>query len=256
MKIAIYGDSWASEFLNEPHNYLGWPEIIAKQSGYEVTNFAVPGSSLYFSYREFLKNHKNYDVNIFLITNYGRLYVKSIPEYGRNNTSKHVPNLLNVINRKKQLPDDPLDPVIKNKVTKIYDTLEKYFAYIQDNEYDELVDRALVHHARSMSTNTIFIPCFRGYDDFSLINVYKMENDSLGANEKYFSKGIHLNTEIDGKILVDVRVCHMTKRNNERFAEKLIKSIKENNIAVKFSLDDFVAPTENIDEVFVWRNIG
>jgi hypothetical protein len=255
MKIAIYGDSWASEGLNVSHNYLGWPEILAKQSGYEVTNFAVPGSSLYFSYKEFLKNHKNYDVNIFLITACGRLYIKSIPEFSENKTSKHIPNLLNVINRKKQLPNSPLDPVIKNQVTKIYDALEKYYTYIQDDNYDKLTDHALVYHAKSISTNTIFIPCFRGYDEFSLINVYEMENDSMGADEKYFSKNIHVNTEIDGKLLTDVRVCHMTKRNNEIFAEKLINEIKENNFSLKFSIGDFVAPTDSIDEVFVWRDI-
>jgi hypothetical protein len=255
MKIAIYGDSWASEFLNEPHDYSGWPEILANQSGYEVTNFAVPGSSLYFSYKEFSENHKKYDVNIFLITDYGRLYVKSIPEYSRNKTSKHIPNLLNVINRKKQLPNDPLDPVIKNRVMKIYDTLENYYTYIQDDDRDELIDQALVHHAKSISTNTIFIPCFRGYEEFSLINVFEMENDSMGANEKYFSKNIHVNTEIDGKLLIDVRVCHMTKRNNELLAEKLIKSIEENNMSVKFSLDDFVAPIDGLEEAFVWRDI-
>ena len=255
MKIAIYGDSWASEGLNEPHNYLGWPEIITNQPGYEVTNFAVPGSSLYYSYKEFLKNHKNYDVNIFLITLSGRLYIKSIPEFRENNTSKHIPNLLNVINRKKQLPNEHLDPVIENQIIKIYDAVEKYFTYIQDKDHDELVDRALLHHARSMSNNTIFIHCFRGSDEFSLIHVYEMENESMGADEKYFSKGIQMNTEIDGKLLIDARICHMTKRNNELFAEKLIKSIEENNLSVKFSIDDFVAPVDGLEEAFVWRDI-
>jgi hypothetical protein len=47
----------------------------------------------------------------------------------------------------------------------------------------------------------------------------------------------------------------MTKRNNELFAEKLIKAIKENNLLFKFSINDFVAPTESIDEALVWRDI-
>lgn len=255
MKIAIYGDSWASEGLHEPHKYLGWPEILAKQPEYKITNFSVSGSSLYFSYKEFLENHKNYDLNIFLITSYGRLYVKSIPEIYKNKTSKHMSNLTNLINKKRQLTDFPLDPIIKNQVTKIYDALEKYYEYIQDDDYDKLIDQALVHHAKSISTNTIFIPCFPGYEEFSLIEVFTMENDSMGANEKYFSKGIHMNTVVNGKVLNDARVCHMTKRNNELFAEKLIKAIKENNLLFKFSINDFVAPTESIDEALVWGDI-
>jgi hypothetical protein len=253
MKIAIYGDSWASEGLNESHSYLGWPEILAKQPGYEVTNFAVPGSSLYFSYSEFVKHHVKYDINIFLITDYGRLYVKSIPEHNDHKTSKHIPNLLNLINRKKQYISS--DSVIRNRIIKIYDALENYYEYLQDTEYDKIVDNALMYHAKSISTNTIFIPCFEGYDEFSLINVYEMENNSMGADEKYFSKNIQVNTEIDGKLLIDIRVCHMTKRNNELFAEKLINEIKENNFSFKFSIGDFVAPTDSIDEVFVWKDI-
>jgi hypothetical protein len=249
MKIAIFGDSWASEFLDEPHKYLGWPEILANQPGYEVTNFAVPGSSVYYSYKEFLKNYKNYDVNIFLITSYGRMYVQSMPETNQRKRAKHISNLMHVEIRKKQLTKT------MNQVMKVYEAMEKYYEYIQNDEYDELVDKALVHHARSMSTNTIFIPCFHGYDEFSLIDVFEMENYSIGAYEKYFSKNIHLNVEHDGKILTDARVCHMTKVNNELFAGKLIKAIEEKNYSFKFSMGDFVAPTDNVDEVLLWMDI-
>ena len=251
MKIAIFGDSWASEGLDEPHRYLGWPEILSKQPGYEVANFAVPGSSLYYSYKEFLENHKNYDVNIFLITSYGRMYIKHIPEVNQRQrkVAKHIPNLINIEIRKKQLA------ATTNQILKIYDAMEKYYECIQDDEYDELVDKALVHHAKSISNNTIFIPCFHGYDNFSLIDVFEMENKSMGADEKYFSKGIHVNTELDGKLLTDVRVCHLTKRNNEIFAEKLINAIEENNFSFKFSINNFVAPIDSIDEAFVWKDI-
>ena len=236
MKIGIFGDSWASEFLDEPHNYLGWPEILAKQPGYEVTNFAVPGSSLYYSYKEFLENYKNYDINIFLITSYGRMYVQSMPEANQKKIAKHIPNLINIGIRKKQLT------ATMNQVMKIYDAMEKYYEYIQNDEYDALVDKALVYHAKSISTNTIFIPCFHGYDEFSLIDLFEMENHSIGVYEKYSSKNIYLNIEYDGKMLTDTRVCHMTKVNNELFAEKLIKAIEEKNYSFKFSMADFIAP--------------
>ena len=249
MKIAIYGDSWASEFLDEPHKYLGWPEILANQPGYEVTNFAVPGSSLYFSYKEFLENHADYDVNIFLITSYGRMYVQSMPETNQRKVEKHIPNLIHIGIRKKQLTNT------MHQVMKVYEAMEKYYEYIQNDEYDELVDKALVYHARSISTNTIFIPCFHGYDEFSLIDVFEMENYSIGAYEKYFSKNIHFNVEHDGKILTDARVCHMTKVNNELFAGKLIKEIEEKNYSFKFSMGDFVAPTDNVDEILLLKDI-
>lgn len=254
MKIAIYGDSWASEGLDKPHSYLGWPEILAKQPGYEITNFAVPGSSVYFSYKEFVKHHVKYDINVFLISSPGRLFIDSIPKY--SNTAKHISSIQTLKVRKELLKTDPLfESSLKNKLDKIYNALDLYYNYLQDDEYDLTINKALVHHAKSITTNTIFIPCFKGYDEFPLIDIMRMEDAVLEFTKHYSSKDIHLNAIIDNKVLVDNRVCHMTKSNNQVLAEKIIKAINSKNMLLNLSIDDFVAPTENKDDVYVWKNL-
>ena len=252
MKIAIYGDSWASEGLDRPHSYLGWPEILAKQSNYKVTNFAVPGSSVYFSYKTFLNNHSNYDYNIFLISSPGRLFIDSIPAYA--STAKHISSLDTLKIRMETLKTSPDSP-LKNKLEKIFDALDLYYVYLQDNNYDLTINRALVHHARSITTNTMFIPCFAGYNEFPLLEIMRLENNALGFTEKYGLKNIHLNSIVDNKVLLDNRICHMTKSNNQILAEKIIKAINEKKLTLNLSIDDFVAPSENIDDVFKWENL-
>lgn len=250
MKIAIYGDSWGSLGLNEPHSYLGWPEILANQPDVEVTNFSVVGSSLYYSYKEFIKNHKFYDINIFLITSIGRMYVDTMP----HNIAKHVSGLSNVLENKENFKQSThLDRATKEQIEKINDALVLYYLYLQDNERDTATDNALIYHAKSISNNTIFIPCFAHPDRPSLIDVYAMENRVTKVSETYFLKGIDINSVIDGKCLRDVRVCHLTKRNNEILAEKIITAINNNTMSIDLSITDFAEPTESLDEILVWK---
>ena len=256
MNIGIFGDSYASENIFEPHNYLGWPEILDHTNVYKVTNYSIPGSNLYFSWKLFIENHKKYDANIFLVTNFGRKYVKAIPDYSR--TARHIPNLYTIPSRKSFLKYI-LDEEEKDRVKNIYDALEKYFIYLQDDECDELVDKALVSYAKTLTDNTIFIPCFDGYEQWPLVEIFREENSKMGAYEMYHSKDIHFGSIVDDYQLTDARVCHMTKRNNEIFAEKIIQAIKEKNFSFKFKKEDFEFDSlgpKDINDYIVWKNIN
>lgn len=254
MKIAIYGDSWGSLWLNQPHGYPGWSEILANQPRLEVTNFSVVGSSLYYSYKEFIKNHKFYDINIFLMTSIGRLYVSSMPNYYE--IAKHVTGLPNVLERKKDIEKRiDLGEFDKGQIEKINEALELYYVYLQDDEQDKDIYNALLYHAKSLTTNTIFIPCFNQSVEQSLMNIHEMENRVSGASEKYFSKGIEMNSIVGNKCLRDMRVCHLTKRNNEILAEKIINAINTNTMSIDLSIVDFAEPTESVDEILVWVDL-
>lgn len=61
-KIAVYGDSFASQ-------KIGWPnELESLYKGSEVDIFGVGGTSPNFSYMRFLETHEKYDLVIFLWT--------------------------------------------------------------------------------------------------------------------------------------------------------------------------------------------
>ena len=138
--------------------------------------------------------------------------------------------------------------------------MEKYFIYLQDDECDELVDKALVSYAKTLTDNTIFIPCFDGYEQWPLVEIFREENSKMGAYEMYHSKDIHFGSIVDDYQLTDARVCHMTKRNNEIFAEKIIQAIKEKNFSFKFKKEDYITLNEleiklNYPELLDWFTI-
>lgn len=72
MKIAIYGDSFASGFPMNKH--FAWYNLLAEKLGGKVFDhkdeegfgIAWGGRATYLSYKNFLKYYKNYDFNIFI----------------------------------------------------------------------------------------------------------------------------------------------------------------------------------------------
>lgn len=76
-RVAVYGDSFATPGVNGHGDYpeldqSGWPNLL--KEWYDVDCFGKGGSSIYYSYMQFLKSYKNYDKIVFLITNSQRWY--------------------------------------------------------------------------------------------------------------------------------------------------------------------------------------
>ena len=64
IKVGIFGDSYADPIRHGHDNFrelddIGWPNLLRNK--YEVGLHAEPGSSIYYSYQEFLKHHEKYD---------------------------------------------------------------------------------------------------------------------------------------------------------------------------------------------------
>jgi hypothetical protein len=74
MKIAIFGCSFAcmnsNPFSSQGFNSHGrpWMKILLDDFGHDITSYGESGSSVYFSYRKFKDNYKNFDKIIFLAT--------------------------------------------------------------------------------------------------------------------------------------------------------------------------------------------
>ncbi len=63
--IGIFGDS----FANCSDKFGGWPKDLGELVNLPVTNHSKPGTSLWFSYKLFLENYKNYSHIVFSYTN-------------------------------------------------------------------------------------------------------------------------------------------------------------------------------------------
>lgn len=77
MKIGIYGDSFAcTGACRYPkiNNDTPWMTLIETPE-YNINNFALSGTSMYWSYKNYKDNHTKFDKNIFLATASGRIYI-------------------------------------------------------------------------------------------------------------------------------------------------------------------------------------
>jgi hypothetical protein len=82
MKIGIFGDSFAESDNDE--SVHGWAWHVSKNlPKAHIDNYGEGGSSLYFTYSKFLKEHTKYDRVIVFGTNGGRLYFPDMPTHWR-----------------------------------------------------------------------------------------------------------------------------------------------------------------------------
>lgn len=82
MKIGIYGDSYADFYPTWTHS---WASYLREMIGGEIQidNYAKGGSSIYFSYKNFLETNDLYDLVIFLATEPHRYPIKFQPSVSK-----------------------------------------------------------------------------------------------------------------------------------------------------------------------------
>ena len=90
MKIAVFGDSFAAAWPNETTDNLCWATIL-KTFGYTIDNYAVKGSSLYYSWKKFKTCDLNqYDKIVFVETHWDRYF---LPHISNNKRLQHIPSI-------------------------------------------------------------------------------------------------------------------------------------------------------------------
>ena len=233
MKIAIYGDSFGDFSLeNIPGDDLdrgkAWVELFAEN--HEVTNFSASGSSLFYSYDLFCKHNKEFDYNIFLVTESNRITINS--PYER---LTHIN--INSINFYR---NTNLNPEEK----KIIDAIENYYSIVHNQDYVNTCHRLMVDSLITINPNTIIIPVFgeslMGSYLNSLIFLSDWELCHITGklnNKNYIQWKLIGDT---GWSFVDYKKCHLTEENNKILYDKLIECINNKFTGLlNISINDF-----------------
>jgi hypothetical protein len=230
MKIGVFGDSYGHTFdlteFEKYNNAVSWTDILSKK--YEVTNFGVPGSSVYFSFREFNTHHSQFNKVIFLATEPGRLTfeigseIKNpllSPIFKRHCNAYATADYYSKVFNDSRFPEDSAR----------INAAKEYFLWIlnrkEQNEYKQLMldkiknvrpDALIMQPAES--SNSIehkLIPCLL---DISNIEV------------EYFGKGSF--QELMDQGYSDARPCHLTREDNKMFADKICNWIENQTIPI------------------------
>ena len=220
--IGIYGDSFAdircrfTELVDK-----AWPNLL--KTHYDVTNYAVGGSSVYYSYKNFIDTHTLYDKIIFVSTTPGRWKTP----YTIEGNTYHINSPVRVDFIFKRHPN--ITPVLHKKLT----TLKDYFIYLQDSpEYavDNQLCDLMLKDVKQTRPDAIIIPW----------------NDMV-AYQKFFWECFKYNTDIadlkrDFSIFEETNViCHMSAEVNQLVFENVEIALNNGNWQLNLP-DPFIHP--------------
>jgi len=249
MKIAIYGDSFGVVNTKWDLDYIAtaplrgealindgpaWVEIL-EEEGHEITNFAFMGTAFMFSYEIFLKEHKNFDLNIFVVTSHHRTYIKELDGlrmFGYTFADEEY-------NRVKKL-----HPYSKQQIhLDILKSAKVYLELWADWEMIRHVQHVLVKNLWNLAPNTLVIPGFNDSIEGSTIGLddLAVRELSLVVKKEVDKHDIYRNTRC-------MRKCHFSKENNNMLGKKIKEAIQQEKKILQLSLDDVITPgNPNLD---------
>jgi hypothetical protein len=244
MKIGIFGDSYADsgdhECKHKLNQTLAWPEILSQQ--YDVENYAVSGSSFFYSVDQFNKHHSKYDKIIFVVTGYDRFefnsYVSSICNDFTLRKFKHVQNLTSVEFALEGLKESNANPIIKSAL----ETAKNYYIYINDDERNMYFHNLMLDDVQRTRPDAILIPAFSHSFPGKTVSVAMADIQTL--------ENIHWGYDPFDQInKTDIRYCHMTCENNEIFANDVISWI--NNNPMHLDISKYKKPVDAMSKYFI-----
>lgn len=230
-KLAIYGDSFGYEksiFYDDrkiDETLVGKSWVSMLRQDYDITNFCIPGSDLYYSFREFKNNYKKFDVNIFLITNKGRF------SFQFNNRWIHSHNINSAelkLSNAKGLEKDAINASIE------------YFKFLQDDIKDEYLNNLMVKELLLLDKDILLIDCF---GPNGLNNITQMENTEWEFPSNYSKR----------ERFIDLRYSHLTKENN-CIVYQNVKTCIDNKTNFKFNITDYIKPSKDDKSKYVITN--
>lgn len=186
MNIGVFGDSFASG--GSPNCWFHQLKLF----GHEVISYGQPGSSIWYSVFQLLRESDKFDFNILCMTTPQRW---SWPQDNDGWVHTGNPMLFDDVN---------LDAVDREKLQVCRD----YVRLLANFDQESFIARCVARQLLLDMKNLMIIPCFRSplELDFSLFGVCTREVD------QHFP-----NITDHGSILVkyrDIRQCHMTTHNN------------------------------------------
>lgn len=255
MKIAVYGDSFACcNLINIPGDNLdrgkSWVEVLEEK--YTITNFSKTASSLFYSYDLFLKNNKDFDYNIFLVTEPNRLTLNNVDD---DSVLKHINvSVLDFFKKSTELDNNA-------NYLKIINGIEMYYTYIHNQKQTDICHSLLVDNITKINPNTLIVPCFENSTPGK--SLYKKSLSYISDNEIFTGlmalkdKGYERWKLIDDKwSFSDYRKCHLSEENNKILADNIINSINNKETLLDININDYQKITKDFEFYFMKRTLG
>ena len=219
MKLGIFGDSFA--FPSWVHG--GWPNDLAYEMNISPKNYAIPGSSIWYSYKKFLENYTKFTHIVFAYSNPHRWPV--LPE--------HLAHCHWVTDKVTLRMSRHMDDDQKKEMEKLIDV----HPYIFDMDFNIFMFQSVFKSLNSVCKS----------NNIKLVNLITCEDDFKKLGDQTDSSVIYGLHEISREELkqknkltklqyienvIDVRGCHMNKTNNKVLANIISHELNSNSNSV------------------------
>ena len=227
-RVLILGDSFAVKHTGyddaDTGNGPSWTMLLESDPRFKITNMAEGGSGMWFSFRNFMKYHHEYDVILYVVSESHRLYHPISTDSGIRHWNFAAPWWFDAVRRK--LSSHSLENTGLQEVLAI----ELYFKHLLDTEERDTFQRLMINDIRTVRPDAILIPAFResiyDHNGTCLIDISDREIHHLG-----------LRMADTFKTRDERRLCHMTKENNRTLYEHAVRWIDGENISMH--MEDF-----------------
>jgi hypothetical protein len=236
MKIGIFGDSYAcnnpllhAKFVGEElaAEKKSWIDHIEAEKKTRVANHAMMGSSLYYSYSQFKKYQRTYDKIIFIVTDWGRLWVKNI-----STIHPHIPGFAHCEVKLKYADIEDSDD--REILQAAYD----YYVYLENHEREIDFHKLMINEILRVRSDVLLIPAFPN-EGHSLVPTWSGPClKDISDIDCHFFK-----VPSDGQ---DLKHCHFNNENNLIFAKQIINWI-DHQTPLHIDLRDYQAPTKPVE---------
>ena len=247
IKLAIFGDSFAHD--TGPQWLDKWADIgpswidhLQYTNKYSITNFAISGTSIYWSKKLFDQHHTNFDKIIFVVTFPSRrITFDKLPEGCKQTatTFYNAASVFNIIENKKQFNSYNL--IEKTFLMAVRD----YYLYIQNDHFDNTMHSLILDDIKKQRPDAILIPAFPS----SIPSLDESGSSTLlDISQKdtlYFGLGEIMPNSAE---LHDARKCHMNEENHKILADQMIKFLQGD--LVYLNKNDFVNPVKDCNHYF------
>ena len=217
MRIAIYGDSFASDVSVDP-NVRTNPEsspwatkLREMHPEWQIDNYAQRSSCLYFSWHMFNKTHTEYDKHIIFVTQWDR-HVIRMDHYAVHNGWSHISGVQQV---ERRLADSDYS---STRDRKALESLRAYWLDVDQDQQRKDMHKLMLEDMKRREPNALMAPSFGAEDSLfrGSTNIYA---GSIAAFDvKYYKgeykPGFH-------HTVTDKRHNHMNDINLQLMAESM-----------------------------------
>jgi hypothetical protein len=247
MNLGIYGDSYGEATIDKLD---AWPNILATKlkrdyNDVKIKNYAKGGSSLYFSYKKFLKTKDLYDIIIFVVTEPNRYPTMGIP-LDKSNQLSYFTSHDHVV---------WAEDHFKNKITEqesiFLQNLKGWFK-ANNLEFNKDIHELILNDIESKHGNVILYPAFQS--SFSEIRCKTQGLNQLVNNmhSLYLRQGELLNIDCNTFTAREKSTlsCHLTPEFNEFIANVFFNKIKTG----KWNFDGFFDIKIEMPKTYFYEN--